>query len=378
MISFELSDEQKQMQDTAHKFAETEMRAQDETYRRAEEAQAAPEAMVAGYRENGFGLIDLPEEVGGLGLDMVTRTIVEEELAWGDAGLALALDRAGTAAAAICALGTAAQRRKLLGNLLEEPKTLALCLSEDDIGSDTHATIATTAKGGKLSGTKRWVIHAPEADLFVVFARVSDEPGWAGVRAFAVQKGAAGLSIGETDERLGVLTAKTATVTFENTPAEELGGADDYAAAIEGVLNRRRALTAARLVGIARAAAEYSRDYATQRPAFGKVIAQFQSIAFMIADAATEVNSARWLAWKAARAVDRGEAATKAAAIALTHASDVANRVTVDGVQILGGAGFIQDYPVEKWMRDARQLSLQCGIEALHNALVIDATLGAA
>lgn len=378
MISFELTEEQKQMQDTAHKFAETEARAQDETYRKCEESQSVPDRMAGAYNENGFGVINLPEDVGGLGQDLVTRVIVEEELAWGDAGITVALDRAGLGAMAICDLGTADQKKKFLGDLSSTPKTIAFCLAEDDLGSQTHGTLSTKASGGKITGTKRWVLQAPDADLLVVFARTSDAEGWAGVRAFVVEKGAAGLKVGSPDRRLGVLTVKSATVTLENVPGTELTGAADAAKAIQILLNKARALTAARLVGIARASAEYATRYAQERPAFGKMIGQFQSIAFMIADAHTEVNSARWLAWKAARTIDAGKDATKEAALALTHASDVAVRVCTDGVQILGGAGFIQDYPVEKWLRDARQLSLACGTEALNHALAADQILGAA
>ncbi len=377
MISFELTEEQKQMQETAHKFAETEMRA-GEIYRKCEEAQSVPDGMAARYGENGFGLINFPEDVGGLGQDLVTRILVEEELAWGDAGIGLTLDRAGLGGIALCDLGTAEQRKKFLGDLSSKPKTVALCLSEDDVASETLGAISTKAAGGKITGKKRWVVGAPDADAFVVLARVSEDAGWAGVRAFAVGKGASGLKISAPDRRLGVLTAKSATVEFENTPGEELKGSEKPVEAIAKFLNKTRALTAARLVGIARASAEYATKYAQERPAFGKMIGQFQSIAFMIADAHTEVNSARWMAWKAARAVDAGKDATKDAALALTHAADVAVRVCTDGVQILGGAGFIQDYPVEKWLRDARQLSLSCGLEILHHALAADQILGPA
>ena len=376
MISFELSEEQKQMQETAHRFAETEMRAQDETYRKCEQSASVPEKMVAAYDENGFGVIDIPEEAGGLGQGIVTRAIVEEELSWGDVGIAVALDRPGLGAAAICALGSADQVKKHLGDLGAKPKTIALCLSEDDVASDTHGAISTKAAGGKLTGKKRWVVGGLDADLYVVFARTGDEAGWAGVRAFVVEKGAAGLALGEADARLGVMTAPSCTAEFADTPGEELTGAENMTEAIEVFLNRARVLTAARLVGVARASAEYARDYAMQRPAFGKMIGQFQSIAFMIADAHTEVNAARWLVWQAADALDKGKDATKQACMALTHAADVATRVCTDGVQILGGAGFIQDYPVEKWLRDARQLSLSCGPESLNSALAADAILG--
>ncbi|MEW6776236.1 MAG: acyl-CoA dehydrogenase family protein [Bdellovibrionota bacterium] len=378
MISFELTEEQKQMQETAHKFSETEMRP-NENYRKCEESQSVPAEMAKGYGENAFGLISLPEDVGGLGQDLVTRAIVEEELCWGDAGISLALDRAGVGGPAICALASADQRKKLLGDFGSSNKTIAWCLSEDDIASDTHASLSTKASGGKITGKKRWVLNAPDASLFVVAARVSDEAGWAGVKLFAVEKGAAGLKISDPDKRLGVLTAKSATVEFDNTPATELAGAEKPAEALQKVLNTARVLTAARLVGIARASAEYATSYAMQRPAFGKMIGQFQSIAFMIADAHTEVNSARWMAWRAARAVDaNGKDATKDSCLALVHAADVAVRICTDGVQVLGGAGFIQDYPVEKWLRDARQLSLYCGAEALHTALAADQTLGVA
>lgn len=376
MISFELSEEQKQMQETAHRFAETEMRAQDETYRKCEQSASVPEKMVAAYDENGFGVIDIPEDAGGLAQGLVTRIIVEEELAWGDVGIAMALDRPGLGAAAICSLARAEQATKLLGDLGAKPQTVALCLAEDDLGAEAWGAIATKAEGGKLTGKKRWVVGGTDADLYVVFARTAGGEGWEGVRAFVAERGATGMTLGEADQRMGLLTVPSCTVEFEGTPAEELTGAEDMDAAIGSFLNRARILTAARLVGVARASAEYARDYAMQRPAFGKMIGQFQSIAFMIADAHIEVNSARWLTWKAAAALDAGKDATKEAAMALAHAGEIANRVCMNGVQVLGGAGFIQDYPVEKWLRDARELSVSMGPDAVSDALAADQILG--
>lgn len=359
MISFELTDEQKQMQETARKFAVDRIRGKGEkeyVYRECEMHKAIPDKIRNDYVENGFPLIDFPEDLGGLAQGTITRAIVEEEISWGDSGLALGLDGPGLGAQVILELGSSEQKKNYLSSIGEASCRIALAISEKSIDDDTFGTMKTTAKDGVINGEKLWVYGAKEAKLFVVIAKTGSAEDTSDLRAFVVEASAPGVTIGAAAEKCGLRTVECCKVNFANVKAVPLAGAE-----IEKALSRIRILTAARLVGIAQASTEYSAQYAQERPAFGKMIGQFQSVAFMIADMYTETNSARWLVWEAAVLHDKGKDSRLKSLQALAHASDVAVRAANDCVQVLGGAGFIDDYPAEKWLRDARQLSILLG-----------------
>ncbi|MCW5828532.1 MAG: acyl-CoA dehydrogenase family protein [Deltaproteobacteria bacterium] len=369
-ISFELTDEQKQMQETARKFAVDRIRGKGDkeyVYRECEMHKAIPDKIRKDYVENGFPLVDFPEDLGGLAQGTVTRAIVEEEIAWGDAGMALGLDGPGLGAQVILELGSAAQKKTYLGNAGDPSCRIALAISEKALDDDTFGNMATTVKGDVISGEKRWVYGARDAKLFVVIAKTGSAPDASDLRAFVVEAGAAGLAVGAPVEKCGLRTIECCNVKLENVKGVALEGTD-----IQKALTRLRILIAARLVGVSTASADYAAKYAQERPAFGKMIGQFQSVAFMVADAFTETNSARWLVWKAAALFDKGLDARLAALQALAHAADVSVRVANDCVQVLGGAGFIEDYPAEKWLRDSRQLGVLLGSIGLNDAAAAD------
>ncbi len=373
VIDYELTDEQKQMQETARKFAVDRIRGKGEkeyVYRECEMHKAIPDKIRNEYVENGFPLIDFPEDLGGLAQGTVTRAIVEEELAWGDAGMALGLDGPGLGAQVILELGSAAQKKTYLSNISNASFRVALAISEKNIDDDTFGNMTVTAKDGVINGEKLFVYGAKEAKLFVVIAKTGTAENTSDLRAFVVEAGAPGVTIGAASEKCGLRTVECFKVTFANVKGTALEGTD-----IEKALSRIRILTAARLVGIAQAATQYSTQYAQERPAFGKMIGQFQSVAFMIADMFTETNSARWMVWEAASIHDKGKDSKLKSLQALAQAADVALRASNDCVQTLGGAGFIDDYPAEKWLRDSRQLGVLIGSIGMCDSAAADLIL---
>ena len=249
-------------------------------------------------------------------------------------------------------------------------------MTEEDLSADSHGPIKTVADNGAISGTALNVHNAAEADYFVVFANTGKGEGWGNARAYVVAKDAAGITVAANPAQMGTVTSPTATVTFEQTPADMLLESSNEEKIVR-VLNFIRIITSSRLLGVINASVEYAKEYAMERPAFGKVIAEFQSIAFMIADAHTEMEALRWLVWKTASEWDKNEDATKSACLALTHAIETASTFCSNSLQILGGAGFMQDHPIEKWLRDAQQLSLTCGPKELLYSLAADKTLQA-
>jgi acyl-CoA dehydrogenase len=202
------------------------------------------------------------------------------------------------------------------------------------------------------------VVEGGSADLHVIFAQLDGTSGWDGAAAFVVEAGNSGLKGGERQRLLGLETVKVAEVILENCqiPDGNRLNPTDFRAGVLKMFARGGLINAARQVGLARAAYEFALDYTQERKAFGKPVAHFQAIAFTLAEMATDVEAARWMVWRAASELERGEGTPLAEAVA--HANEAAWRVADNAVQLLGGAGYVQDYPVEKWLRDTKALAL--------------------
>ncbi len=401
MLSFEPTEDEKAIRDEVRKLAENELRP---AARACEKAREIPDALRKTYHELGLSTLDLPEAYGGGGLSTVLRVLVEEELAFGDAGLAVGLHAAGFAAYAIAELGTDEQKERWLREIASPAgatKAFAFALAEADIGSELGSVLARAdrdAAGGggddgdgswSLSGRKLFVADAHRAERAVVFARVSQErTGLAAVRAFVVPREA--WKLGREDDRMGLNAVRSFEIAFEGArvpadallgpptppPGTDVPGLDQDA--FRRLLARIWIATAARQTGIARACVEYSSYYAQERTAFKQKIGQFQGIAFTIADMAMDADSARWMTRKAASELDTGrtETAAREAALALAHANDAAVRAGIDCVQVLGGAGFMEDYPAEKWMRDSRTLGMFGGVDPLRYPFLAETAFG--
>ena len=376
MVEFELTDEQKLMQKTAHEFAEREMRPISLD---CDKKGTVPWGVVQKAHDIGLDTAFLPAEYGGGGVtSTLTHCVVNEEQNWGCAGIATGLIGAGLAYLPIIHMGTDEQKERLLRRFCgPQAKLGALCLTEPDAGSDVASLTTRAVKTGNkwvLNGVKRFITNGGIADLHVVFATVDPSLRHFGIRGFVVEKGNPGLRQGKVEDKMGVRASHTAEVILEDceVPAENMLGREDEPAFVGAMktLESSRPLVAAGAVGIARAAYEYALDYSRKRKTFGKPIGTRQAIAFMLADMKTKIEAARLLTWRAAWMHDAGMPMNKEASYAKLFAADIAMEVTTDAVQILGGAGYMRDEPVEKWMRDAKVFQIWEGTSQIQRLVI--------
>lgn len=399
MISFEPTEDQKLMVESVAQFARTVLRPK---FREFERERALPESVRRTAHELGLGLVALPEAVGGAGLGLTTAVLLEEEVAWGDPAAAFAFGGPGAFGLAVTELGTADQAKAALAPFTGDGghgRFGAVAWGEKK-AHPSRAGLSTTAKkegaGYRLDGAKAYVTNADRADRFVVFAQLDEAAGWRGLGAFLVDKDAKGLTVLPRASTLGLDVASFGGIALEGVVVPEsarlLGGTEvppqagrqpegprtDFTAATIRFFAKNALVIAARSVGLSRAAFEVTREYVDGRKAFGKPIGHFQAVAFTVADRAMDVEAARGLVWRAAAAWDAGDEkeALLRTAHAVAFAHEAAMRCGDDGVQLHGGAGFMRDYPVEKFMRDAKQLGL-CGMTAEHaDQLAAAVTLG--
>jgi alkylation response protein AidB-like acyl-CoA dehydrogenase len=388
-LDFSLSKEQEEVRQLAHEFAEKEIRPNADHF---DEHEETPWDVMRKAHDLGIGAnAAFPAQYGGGGVDFVTELIIQEELSWGDAGTAVAIMASGLAGAGIIAMGTEEQKEKYIG-MLCDPKELRLAamgLTEPGSGSDS-LSLATTAKkvdgGWVLNGTKQFCTNGGIADIQVVFANTDKTLGPAGIGGFVIEKGNPGMRQGRKERKLGVRASHTAQVIMEDcfVPDDAMLGYDKDgkmtgpgAVGAMLMLEATRPAIAAGALGIARAAFEYARDYSLEREQFGKPIAKHEAIAFKLADMATEVDAARLLTWRAGWMVEQGMPFSRAeGSMAKLYAGDVAMKVTVDAVQILGGYGYIKEYPVERFMRDAKIYQIWEGTAEIQRLVISRYILG--
>lgn len=373
-IHFDLSDEQRQFQELAHEFAEKEIRPIAPDY---DEREEFPWDVIKKAHELGLMTYALPEEYGGTGAGAMTACVVTEEMAWGCAGVATAIGGTGLCATPIVLGGNDAQKKKYLTRFSDTRKlTLgAYAITEPEAGSDV-ASMKTTAKkvsgGYVLNGTKHFITNGGLADIYVIFATIDPSQRADGICAFIVEK-EMGVQAGKKERKMGIRCSHTAQIHLENVfvPEENLLGGEG-----EGFLIGMRTFehtrpdVAAMAVGLSRAAFEYAMEYSQQREQFGKPIARFQAIGFMLADMATEIDAARLLTWRSAWMLDQGLPVNKEASMAKRFAADTAMKVTTDALQIMGGVGYTRDYPVEKWMRDAKIMQIYEGTSQIQRVVI--------
>ncbi len=376
MVDFELSDEQKLMQKTAHEFAEKEMRPVALEY---DKKGVMPWHVVQKAHDIGMDTAFIPEAYGGGGVSStLTHCVVMEELNWGCAGIATGLIGAGLAYLPIIHMGTESQKEMYLRRFCgKEAKLGALALTEPDAGSDVAAIATTARKEGDawvLNGTKRFITNGGIAELTVVFATTDKSLGYFGLRAFVVERDNPGMKVGKVEDKMGVRSSHTAELIFEDcrVPEEGMLGGESQTAFYGAMkaLESSRPLVAAGALGVARAAYEYALDYSRKRKAFGTPIAKKQGVAFLLADMKTKVDAARLLTWRAAWMLDQGMPMNKEASIAKLYAADISMEVTTDAVQILGGTGYMKDEPVEKWMRDAKVFQIWEGTSQIQRLVI--------
>lgn len=373
-IHFDLSEEQKQFQELAHSFAENEIRPVAPEY---DEKEEFPWEVIKKAADLGLMTYAFPEAYGGTGATALTACVVTEEMAWGCAGIATAIGGTGLCATPIVLAGNDAQKKKYLNRFSDNRKlTLgAYAITEPGAGSDV-ASMKTTARkvdgGYLLNGTKHFITNGGLADVYVIFATIDPSQRADGICAFIVEK-EMGVKAGKKERKMGIRASHTAQIHLEDVfvPEENLLGDER-----EGFLVAMRTFehtrpdVAAMAVGVARAAFEYAMDYSQQREQFGKPIARFQAIGFMLADMATEIDAARLLTWRSAWMLDQGLPVNKEASMAKRFAADTAMKTTTDALQIMGGVGYTRDYPVEKWMRDAKIMQIYEGTSQIQRVVI--------
>ena len=364
MISFSPSEEQQMIVNMVKEFAAAEMR---KVYRECDEDGEIPAHIVDTSWEMGFISTCIPEEHEGLGEEHSTLTgsLIAEELAWGDLSMAMHILCPALVSLPVVEMGTEEQKAKYLSSFCAEKyKQATAALMEPRFNFDPFSLSTTAQLDGNdyiLNGEKCYVPLAADADLMLVYAAENGS-----TQGFFLEKGAAGLEIGEREKNMGIKALATYELTLKDcrVPRENrLGG--DKGCDFGRILNCSRVALSAMAVGVARAAFEYSRDYAKERHAFGEPIASRQTIAFMLAEMAIEIDATRLMNWEAAWKLDRKEDATKEAALTKTYADDMVLMVTDRAVQILGGHGYIRDHPVELWLRNGR------GFTAFHGMAVV-------
>ena len=362
MISFELTEEQSLVRETVRKFAAEELRP---VARTTERGGACPRELRGRAAELGLGLLDVPEAQGGAGLGLLGAALVHEELAFGDAGLAIAILGPHAAPAALVELGTPEQAARLLDRLAAPQARGAIAWSESGPGLPLGGFRTTARRDGDdwiLDGEKAFVVNGGVAECVVVFAQDAGTTGWSGASAFVLDGRGEGATAGARCEWLGLEVVHAAPVRLAGVRVpgrDRLAGAGGFVVGAQRMFARIAIANAARQVGLARAAYESALAYTQDRVAFGKVVAHFQAVSFTLAELAMEVDAARWMVWRAAASFDAGaEGALLHAAQAAVQANDAAWRVADHGVQLLGGAGFVQDHLAEKRMRDTKTLAL--------------------
>ncbi len=373
MVDFTLTDEQKDLRELAHSFAEKDMRS---VAWELDKDGGWPADVIKKAWEVGLMNTHIPEAYGGPGLDYLSGCLIEEEMGWGCSGIGTSLMANGLASAPVTIGGSEETKKKYLGMLSEEPKLASFGLTEPDAGSDVSGMKTRAVKQGDkyvLNGSKCFITNGTYADYFTVFAKTDPEAGHRGISAFVVDADADGVTVDKKEDKMGQRASNTATISFNDVevPAENLLAEENKGFKLAMMtLDRTRPGVSAMAVGIGRAATEYATDYSKERQQFGVPIAMHQAIQFMIADMATKVEAARLLVWNSAWMLDQGIRNSKVSSMAKRFAADSAMEITVDAVQVYGGYGFIKEYPVEKLMRDAKIMQLYEGTSQIQRLVI--------
>lgn len=371
-MDFALTDTQKDIQSMAAKFAAKELAPiadADElnaTFRR-EIFTKAGEAGILG--------IHAAEEFGGSGLGSFEYSLVLEALAYRSAGYATSLSVTALPQTIIQQYGNEEQKKKFIPDIISGKKIGAFCLTEPSSGSDASSLKTTAVKQGDhyvLNGVKQFITNGGNADLLIVLARTGG-PGAKGISSFLVEKGSPGLKGGKIEKKMGMRVSVTQEMLFDNVkvPAANLIGEEGkgFGAAMLA-LDSGRISIASIANGISRAALDKAVAYAKEREQFKQPIIQFQGVGFLLADMATELEASVLLTRKAAWHRDNGEPCAQTAAMAKLKATDVCMRVTTDAVQVLGGYGYMEEFTVERYMREAKVLQIVEGTNQIQRVII--------
>jgi butyryl-CoA dehydrogenase len=375
LVNYMLTDTQKMIRETCRKIAEEKIKP---ISRECDEKEEFPWEVMKTLAQADLFSICIPEEYGGMGGGVMDLCIATEELSRVDGGIATAYAASFLGMFPILLFGTEEQKKKYLPDIAAGKKLAAFGLTEPEAGSDASSIKTTAKKEGDyyiLNGTKCFITNGGDAQTYTIIAVTNKDKGPRGISGFIVEKGTPGFTFGKKEEKLGIRASSTRELIFNDAkvPAENLLGAKEGLGFIATMktFDYSRPGVAAQAVGIAQGALEAAVEYAHRRIQFGKSISSFQGIQWMLADMATKTEAARSLVYNTAQMADRGEKEVAAAsAAAKMYASDTAMEVSTNAVQIFGGYGYMRDYPVEKFMRDAKITQIYEGTNQIQRNII--------
>jgi acyl-CoA dehydrogenase len=373
MPSFDFSEEQQQLIETAREFSRKEI---VPVAGQLDEEGTFPKDICRRGWETGLMNCEIPEAYGGLGLSCLSHCLVLEEISYGCTGVNTTMAGNMLGAMPLILAGTEEQKKHYFGRLLAEPIFAAYCCSEPDAGSDVAGMKTKFKKVGDdyaMTGQKRWITNGGVASFYTVFARAEGTERHKGITCFVVDRDTPGVSVGKKENKMGQRASNTTDVIFEDV---KLGKKNVVGAEGEGfkvamrTFDRSRPWIAAGASGLIRRALEESRKYALERKAFGVPIAQHQAVQFMLAEMAIAYETTRLLCHKAAWSIDAGKLDSIVSSYSKAYGADAAMRVATDAVQIFGGYGYTKEYPVEKLMRDAKLLQIYEGTSQIQRMVI--------
>ena len=372
-LGFDLTLEQRQLKETAHRFAVEEIIPKAPQY---DEGHTFPADIARKAWEVGLMNPQIPQEYGGLGLGVLDSCLIDEEINYGCAGISNALGANNLAICPLVIAGNDEQKKRYLGWLTSEPSFAAFAITEPGAGSDVASMSTTYRKMGDeyvLNGTKHFISNGSAAHWYVAFATRDKNMRHSGISCFVFPADTPGIKRTRMRNKMGQNAADTSEVVFEDVkvPRSGLVGAEGqgFKVAMQTFDRSRPEITAIG-IGISQRALDESLKYAKERIAFGQPIASFQAIQFMLADMAIEIEAMRLLTHKAAWLLDQGSPAPIVSSYAKAFGADMAMRITTDAVQIFGGYGYMREYPVEKLMRDAKLLQIYEGTSQIQRIVI--------
>jgi butyryl-CoA dehydrogenase len=373
-MDYLLTEEQRMLQDLARQISEERIKP---VRAKLDEEEEFPWEIMADLAQADLCGTIIPEEYGGLGLGSLENCLVLEQLARGCAGVATTYAASFLGAYPLLLFGSAEQKRKYLPVLAKGEALAAFALTEAQAGSDAGGIQATAVRDGDfyvLNGTKQWITNAGEAEIYTVIALTDRAKGARGASAFVVEKSDPGISFGKKEKKMGIRASVTREIVLEDCriPKDRLIGKEGLGFVITmRTLDLARPGAGALAVGLAQAALDEAASFAKERHQFGQPIIAFQAVQHLLADMATRLEAARALVYAVARYIDSGaKDFTKEAAMAKLFPTDMAMQVTVDAVQVMGGHGYMREYPVEKMMRDAKILQIYEGTNQIMRNII--------
>ncbi|MEJ6530332.1 MAG: acyl-CoA dehydrogenase family protein [Euryarchaeota archaeon] len=374
MVNFQLDEMQEMLRELAHDFAVDEIRPNAEHW--DANSQYPKEAIQAAH-EMGLLNLHIPEDYGGPGLGTFEEVLVNEELAWGDPGFATAAYATSLACAPIITGATEEQKQKWLRKVSEDGALASYGVTEPGAGSDLAACKTTAIRDGDeyvINGSKMFITGAGYADFFFILAKTDPDAGYKGMSGFIVEAGTEGFTLGKKETNMGQRCSDTRAITFDNVrvPVENLIGGSESGGWMNAMnaFDVSRPNIAAHATGLARAAYEHALQYSNERHSFGKPLHKHQAIQFLLADMKTKIEASRLLTWKSAYESDNEIRNTESAAHAKRFSADAAMQITTDAVQIFGGYGYSEEYPVARLMRGAKVMQIYEGSSQVQRMII--------